>query len=81
MTPQEVKGPRQELLPKPPPLFLEARTFLHPAAEVDLRGTAFGEVGRVSVAAVDIAGIVGSDSFERAKLLGLRNEGRDSGRP
>src|ERR1700732_3995360 len=62
---------------RPPPLSLEAGAFLHPAAEVDLRGTAFGEVGRVGVAAVDIAGIVGSDAFERAKLLGLRNEGRD----
>ena len=65
MTPQEVKGPRQELLPKPPPLFLEARTFLHPAAEVDLRGTAFGEVERVGEAAIDITGIVARDAFER----------------
>src|SRR5215471_15364682 len=55
----------------------KAGAFLHPAAEVDLRRTAFGEVGRVGVAAVDVAGIVGGDAFERAELLGLGNEGRD----
>ena len=35
------------------------------------------EVQRVGVAAIDIAGVVGRDAFERAQLLGLRNEGRD----
>jgi hypothetical protein len=48
----------------------ESGRLLHPTAEIDFAGAAVGEVERVGVTAIDVAGIVGSNAFECAEFLG-----------